>query len=110
MVNSVFQSILAGPSNQLCATEELSSTQGARDSEEWDYQCTKHATLLNNSASRSCAVSGPSLSLKSMTPLERSQNFYPESYTTDALVPLSCLIVNSSWEQLERVDFKTNVL
>lgn len=102
-VNSALQSIAAGLNRQLCATDEPSSSQGALSSGESDHQCAK------KSASNSYAMLGASLSPKPMTPLERSQNFYPESYTTDNLVPLSCLMVNNAWEQCEGVDFKINV-
>lgn len=108
-VNSVLQSISVGPRSQLCATDELSSIQGALGSGEWYNQYTKHETLLNNPASHSCAVSGPSLSSKPVTPLEASRNFFSESYTIDAQVPISCLVVIGSSEQLTQAYFKTNV-
>ncbi|KAL9046285.1 MAG: hypothetical protein Q9214_000840, partial [Letrouitia sp. 1 TL-2023] len=109
MANSVLQSIAVDLNRQSCAPDEPSSIQSTLGSGKWDRQYTKRATLSNNSANNSCAMFGPSLSPEPMTLLERSQNFYPESYTTDNLVPLSCLILNKAWEQCEGVDFKTNV-
>ncbi|KAL9610742.1 MAG: hypothetical protein Q9167_004561 [Letrouitia subvulpina] len=103
-VNSVLQSMAVGLNRQLYATDEPYSMQDIVGSGD-----TKHATLPNNSASGSCATFGLSLSPKPITLLESSQNFYPESYTTDSLVPLSCLVFNKAWEQLEGVDFKINV-
>ena len=75
----------------------------------WYNQYTKHEALLSNPASRSCAVSGPSLSPKPVTSLEASRSFFPESYTTDAQVPISCLMMISSFERLIQADSKTNV-
>ena len=86
-VNSVLQSISVAPRSYLYATNELPSTQGALSS----------------------GVLTSSLSPKPMTPLEASRNFFAESYTVDAQVPISCLVVINSYEQLTRVDFKTNV-
>ena len=108
MVNSVLQSISVGPRSQLYATDELSSIQDALGSGEWPKQSKKYETHLNNTASRSCAASGPPFSPRPVTPLEASRNFFPESYTVDTQVPISCLMVISSYEQTIRADSKTN--
>lgn len=108
-VNSVLQSISVAPRNHLYANNELLSNQGALSSGEWYNEYTKQETDLNNPARRNYAVSRRSLSPKPITPLEASRNFFAESYTVDAQVPISCLVVISSFEQLTRVDSKTNV-
>jgi hypothetical protein len=108
-VNSVLQSISVAPRSHLYATNELPSTQGALSSGEWYNEYTKHETHLNNGASRNYAVSRRSLSPEPVTILEASRNFFAESYTVDAQVPISCLVVINSFEQLTRVDSKTNI-
>lgn len=100
-VNSVLQSISVAPRSHLFATNELPSTQGALNSGAW---CNEYS-----GASHDYAVSRRSLSPNQMTPLEASQKFFAESYTVDAQVPISCLLVIASVEEATRVDFKTNV-
>lgn len=106
-LNLVLQSIEIDSIRHLYGTDEPSSTQGGMGSGEESYHHTKRATFLNDTPSDGRATSGSSLSMKPMTPLEYSGNFYPESYTTDARVPLSCLVVTSSWEFSEGFDLKT---
>ncbi len=108
-VNSVLQSISVAPRSHSYPTNDLPSTQGALSSGEWYNESTKHETHVNNRASRNYAVSRRSLSPKPVTPLEVSGNFFAESYTVDAQVPISCLVVINSFEQLTRIDSKTNV-
>ncbi|MCJ1265528.1 hypothetical protein MMC22_005408, partial [Lobaria immixta] len=108
-VNSVLQSMSVAPRSHLYATNELPLTQGALSSEEWYNEYTNQKTHLNNRASGNYAISRRSLSPTPMTPLEASRNFFAESYTVDAQVPRSCLVVIGSFEQLTRVDSKTNV-
>lgn len=101
-VDSALRSTAAGLNRHPFATDGPSSTQGALDFGELNHQYT------NNPENNSCAMLKPSLPPKPITLLERSQNFFPESYTTENLVPLSCLIVNKAWEQCEEIDFKIN--
>ena len=42
------------------------------------------------------------------SPFEGSSNFFPETYTTDARLPQSCLVVVRSFESESFGDFKTN--
>lgn len=108
-VNSVLQSISVAPQSHLHATNEFPSTQDALSSGEARDEHTKHETYLKNRASRNYTVSRRSLSPKPVTALEASRNFFAESYTVDAQVPKSCLVVIHSFEQLTRIDSKTNV-
>lgn len=107
--NSILQSIAVDFRRQLYAADEPSSSQGEMSSGKEGKYYIKHATFLNDTPSDGRATSGSSLPTQPMTPLECSQKFYPELYTTDARVPLSCLVVNSSWEISEGVDLKTNL-
>ena len=107
-LNLVLRSFATDSKRQLYATDEPFSTQGGMGFGEESHHHTKRATFLNNTPSDDQATSGSSLPMKPMTPLEGSPQFYPESYTTDALVPPSCLVVTSFWELSEGVDLKTN--
>lgn len=118
-----------GFESQLCATEELSSLvkqpnsfratilgdaaenplkptsiQDARRSGEWYEQHPNYEMNI-----KGCAGNGSPLSPKPITLLETSQNFFPETYTTDSRLPRSCLVVISSYEQWTRADSKTNI-
>ena len=97
-VDSVLQSFSVAPRSHSYATNGLPSNR-----------CTLSSGARHKCASHNYAVSRGSLSPEPMTPLEASQNFFAESYTVDAQVPRSCLVVISSFEQLTRVDSRTNV-
>lgn len=97
-VDSVLQSLSAAPRSHLCATNELPSNQ-----------CVLSSGGRCKCASHDYAVSRRSLFPKPMTPLEASRNFHAESYTVNARLPISCLVAIASFEQVTRVDSRTNV-
>ena len=108
MVNSVLQSVSAGPSSQLCASDEHSSVQDAMGLLEWSNQYASYQYFPRRPPSQKTDNSGP-LYPEPVTLLEASQNFFAESYTVDTQVPRSCLVVIGSSEQVIRPDYKTSV-
>ena len=72
-------------------------------------QCTLGSGAWCKCASHDHAVSRRLLSPKPMTPVEASPNFFAESYTMDAQVLRSCLVVIASFEQVALVDSRTNI-
>lgn len=108
-MNSVLQSVSVAPRSHLYATNELPSTQGTLSSGAWCNGYTKQETHLHSCASHDYAVSRRSLSPQPMTPLEASGKFFAESYTVDAQVPISCLVVIAYFEEVTRVGSNTNV-
>ena len=97
-VDSVLQSLSVAPQSHLCATNELPSNQ-----------CVLSSGGRCKCASDGYAVPRCSLSPTPMTALEGSGNFFAESYTVDAQVPISCLVAIDSFEQVTRVGSRTNV-
>ena len=98
-----------------CATDSLVSFRTQLSNIEEAVSKTHDAVMTQKTAvdsvlqSFSVAPRSRCQTPEPMTPLEASQNFFAESYTVDAQVPRSCLVVISSFEQLTRVDSRTNV-
>ena len=108
MLNSVLHSVSAGSKSQLYATDERLLMQGTIASGEWSNQYAKHQDFSSRAPSQKIADSGPFYS-EPITPLEASRNFFAESYTLNAQVPRSCLMIIDSFEQVTQTDYKTSV-
>ena len=98
IVDSVFQPLSVAPRSHIHATNERPSNQ-----------CTLSSGASCKCLSHDHAVSRRSLSSKPVIPLEVSPNFFAESYTVDGQVPISCLVVIASFEQVTRIGSRTNV-
>lgn len=129
-VNSILQSITLGPESHPQSTEprsllpwhanrgfiEASQTQqhtistqqlpGIRGGYEKDHE---HEPVLDGSAGFLYNPSGSIASSEPTSPFEVSQNFFPETYTSEQLLPTSCLVVISSMEIESSSDSKTNL-
>ena len=66
-----------------------------------------HETFISLCPNHSCVTSKQALSPRLLTPLERSSNFYGESYTIDAPVPRSCLLIILCSEQSSGFESRT---
>jgi len=129
-VNSILHSISLGPGSHPHPTEprsllpshanrgfiEASQTQqhtlptqqlpGVRGGHEKDHE---HEPVLEGSAGFLYSSSGSIASSEPTSPFEDSQNFFPEIYSTQQLLPTSCLVVISSMEIESSSDYKTNL-
>ena len=128
-VNCILQSISLSPGGQLPSTEQRSlspwhanrgfietsqsqqhtiSTQHLPSSTGGHGKGDEHEAVLKGSAGFA-QVSSAMASPEPMSLFEVSENFFPETYTTDQLLPKSCLVVISSLEIESSGDFKTNL-
>lgn len=97
-VDSVLKSFSVASRSHSSPTRELPSGQCTLSSGPW-CKCASH----------NYAVCRRSLSPEPMTPLEASRRFFAESYTVDAQIPRYCLVVIYGFEQMTRLDSRTNV-
>ena len=108
-VNSVLQSISVPAQRHVRAINESPLNQEALSLENRYKDDANDETRRGYQTNCGYTFSSRSLSPTPMTSLEASRQFFPESYTVDAQIPLSCLVVVEHFEQSTLVDSKTNV-
>lgn len=135
-VNCILQSISSGPGGQLRSVEQrcplswranrdfmetaidndtsqsrqqTNPAQRLLDSTGRHEQGHEQESVLEGSAAFAHVFSEAMVSPKPTSLFEVSQNFFPEIYTTDPLLPKSCLVVVSSLETEFMGDSKTNL-
>lgn len=129
-VNSILQSISLSPGGHPHSTEPQSSlswhgnrgfietpqtqqhtilTQLVPGVERGHEKGHEHEPVLDGSAGFVHASSGSIVSSEPTSPFEDSPNFFPEAYTTEQLLPKSCLVVISSMEIASSSNSKTNL-
>ena len=108
-VNSVLQSVSVAAHCQGCLAIEAYSAQGVSSSGQWHDRVAKYETHISHHASYKHAILRQSLSPKLGMSLETSRNFFAESYTVDARVPISCLMIVTSFGQSTQVKSRTSV-
>ena len=72
------------------------------------HQSSKYKPTLGESSSFAHMVPEPMVSPEPASPFEVSQNFFPETYTTDLQIAASSLLVTSFHEESSSDDFKPN--
>ena len=91
------------PQQQAISTQLLPGIRGGHEKDQ------EHEPDLEGSAGFLYDSSGSIVSLEPTSPFEVSQNFFPETYSTEQLLPTSCLVVISSMETESSSDSKTNL-
>jgi hypothetical protein len=85
------------------STQHLPGSAGRRE------QSHEREPVLEGSTGFAHVFSGSMLSPEPASLFEVSRNFFPEIYTTDQRLPLSCLVVIGAYEKSSSGDSKTNI-